>query len=69
MNKLKLTLDSLQVQTFATAEGQTVRGGTVRGFAKPTGLQDTDCSAVDRCASARGCTAFGDCLTQDSAYC
>jgi hypothetical protein len=69
MNKLKLTLDALQVQSFATAEGENGRPGTVRGFAKPTGLQDTNCSAVDRCASARGCTAFGDCLTEDPAYC
>lgn len=68
MKKLTLNLDGLQVQSFETAAAETSRPGTVRGFAKPTGLQDTDCSAVDRCASARGCT-YIDCPTVDPAAC
>lgn len=59
MKKLSLSLDTLQVQSFETAALETSPRGTVRGFAKPTDLQDTNCSAVDRCASARGCTYIG----------
>lgn len=59
MKKLLLSLDTLQVQSFETAPLETSRPGTVRGFARPTDLQDTNCSAVDRCASARGCTYIG----------
>ncbi len=61
MKKLTLNLDGLQVQSFATAELRVNANGTVNAFAKPTGLQDTNCSAIDRCASARGCTEI-DCL-------
>lgn len=59
MKKLSLNLDALTVQSFATADARIVETGTVRGFVKPTDINDTDCSAVDACASARGCTVVG----------
>jgi hypothetical protein len=61
MKKLTLNLDGLQVQSFATADARVDANGTVHAFAKPTGLQDTNCSAIDRCASARGCTLLETC--------
>jgi hypothetical protein len=39
--------------------------GTVHGFAK-TGMDDTNCSAIDACAWALGCTMF-NCETMDPA--
>lgn len=68
MKKLSLNIDALQVQSFPTAADATAFGGTVNGFAKKTGIDDTNCSAVDRCASARGCTEI-DCDTYDPAFC
>lgn len=68
MRKLILNVDSLQVQSFETAAERMAEVGTVRGFAKPTGIDDTDCSAIDACASARGCTEI-DCPTYDPAAC
>lgn len=65
MKKLSLNLDSLQVQSFETAVAETARLGTVHGNAeekKKTGLQDTNCSAIDACASARGCTELETCI-------
>jgi hypothetical protein len=69
MKKLTLNVEALQVQSFATATDEAGRFGTVQGFAggKKTGLQDTNCSAIDACASARGCTeifetCYGDCV-------
>jgi hypothetical protein len=62
MKKLTLNVEALQVQTFATAEDRVVVTGTVHAFAKPTSLQDTDCSAIDACASARGCTTLETCF-------
>jgi len=61
MRKIKLSLDSLSVESFTTASA--VRGeGTVLAHAKAT---NNGCgSEVDACPSARGCTQFGDCLTQ-----
>ena len=57
MKKLTLNLDSLQVQSFETAAAQMARLGTVNGLEKKkTGIDDTNCSAIDACASARGCT-------------
>lgn len=60
MKKLSLNLDALTVQSFATADVRVVETGTVRGFLKPTDINDTDCSAIDACVSARGCTEI-DC--------
>jgi hypothetical protein len=61
MRKIKLNLDSLGVESFETAAAD--RGqGTIVANAKPT---YNGCgSEVDACPSARGCTLFGDCLTQ-----
>lgn len=61
MKKLTLALDTLQVQSFNTAADEEAQAGTVRGMG--TGLQDTDCSAVDACPSGRGCTQIGGCDT------
>ena len=68
MKKLTLNIDSLQVQSFETDSTRAGELGTVHGFAKKTGLQDTNCSAIDACASARGCTEI-DCATYDPATC
>lgn len=69
MKKLTLNLDNLQVQSFATAEAETARLGTVHGLEKKTGLQDTNCSAIDACASARGCTeVFETCIGCEESY-
>lgn len=65
MKKLSLNLDALQVQSFATGAGQDTAFGTVHGAQeekKKTGLQDTNCSAIDACASARGCTTLETCF-------
>jgi hypothetical protein len=61
MRKITLNLDALSVETFETAAAE--RGeGTVLAHARPT---FNGCgSEVDRCPSARGCTLFGDCLTE-----
>ncbi|HEU0300465.1 MAG TPA: hypothetical protein VFR37_13440 [Longimicrobium sp.] len=68
MKKLTLNVDSLLVQSFETDSADAVEMGTVHGFAKKTGLQDTNCSAIDACASSLGCTQF-DCVTYDPAAC
>jgi hypothetical protein len=68
MKKLTLNLDSLQVQSFQTAAERTAELGTVHGFVKKTGIDDTNCSAIDACASARGCTEI-DCPSFDPATC
>jgi hypothetical protein len=62
--KLTLDLDSLRVQSFETEDGDAGVDGTVHGFARPTDLNDTNCSAIDACASARGCTELTNCQTQ-----
>ncbi len=61
MRKLTLDLNALEVQSFATDAA--VRAfGTVNARQKGnTGLQDTDCSAVDACPSARGCSELAEC--------
>jgi hypothetical protein len=71
MKKLTLNIDALQVQSFPTAEDRTAEIGTVNGFAvKKTGIDDTNCSAIDACASARGCTEiFETCFECETATC
>jgi hypothetical protein len=63
MKKLTLDLNTLHVQSFATDEDGVVPFGTVHGRQKRgnTGIDDTDCSAVDACASARGCSVVAEC--------
>jgi hypothetical protein len=62
MKKLTLDLNALAVQSFATDDGAVPGFGTVHGRQKGnTGLQDTDCSAVDACPSARGCSELAEC--------
>lgn len=58
MKKLSLNLDALTVQSFPTAEEIVVPNGTVRAFVRPTDINDTDCSAIDACRTARGCTVL-----------
>ncbi|HEX5869400.1 MAG TPA: hypothetical protein VFY65_03230 [Longimicrobium sp.] len=63
MKKLSLNLDALQVQSFETVADRMAETGTVHGFGKKTGIDDTNCSAIDACASARGCTEiFETCM-------
>lgn len=68
MHKLTLNLDALTVQSFAT-ETERVAFGTVHGFKGNTGLQDTDCSAVDACPSARGCSQIAECRPTQGTNC
>lgn len=70
MKKLSLSIETLQVQSFETAVGRDVRPGTVHAFAPPekTGPQDSNCSCIDACPSALGCTQF-NCATLDPATC
>lgn len=68
MKKLTLNMDALQVQSFATAADKIAEFGTVHGFVKKTGIDDTNCSAVDACASARGCTIVETCMGCEDTY-
>ena len=69
MRKLTLDVDALVVQSFATGDaGMSL--GTVHGRQKGnTGLQDTDCSAVDACPSARGCSEVVECRPTEGTNC
>ena len=73
MHKLTLNLDSLQVQSFETEAAGVLRLGTVHGRQGQgqgnTGLQDTDCSAVDACPSARGCSEIAECRPTEGTNC
>jgi hypothetical protein len=70
MRKLTLDLNTLQVQSFATDEDGPLPFGTVHGRqGKPTGQQDTECSAVDACASARGCSEVVECRPTQGTNC
>ena len=62
MHKLRLDPEMLQVQSFATADDGVPPFGTVHGRQKGnTGPQDTECSAVDACPSALGCSEVVRC--------
>jgi hypothetical protein len=71
MKKLTLDLNALEVQTFAPSEAAAAVWGTVHGRQKQgnTGLQDTDCSAVDACPSARGCSEIAECKPTEGTNC
>jgi len=71
MRKLALDIDTLVVQSFATDDGAVPRFGTVHGRQRPgnTGIDDTDCSAVDACASARGCSVVVECRPTEGTNC
>lgn len=63
MRKLTLDLNALVVQSFVTDDVAAKLFGTVHGRQHKghTGQQDTDCSAVDACPSARGCSDLAAC--------
>ena len=70
MKKLTLNLAALEVQSFATDDEAILSPGTVHGRqGKPTGQQDTDCSAVDACPSARGCSEIAECRPTEGTNC
>jgi len=61
MRKIKLNLESMSVESFETDVVSAARG-TVDAHQLRT---FNGCgSEIDRCPSARGCTSFGECLTQ-----
>ncbi len=61
MRKIQLNLDTLSVDSFGT-DAAPAEQGTVVAHQKAT---FNGCGTeIDRCPSARGCTSFGDCLTQ-----
>ena len=70
MSKLTLDVDALVVQSFATGDGAGPFG-TVHGRQRPgnTGIDDTDCSAVDACPSARGCSEIAECRPTEGTNC
>jgi hypothetical protein len=62
MQKLRLDLDALQVQSFATLHTGAFSFGTVHaGQKEPTGVQDPQCSAVLPCESKLGCSEANTC--------
>jgi len=70
MRKLTLDLNALAVQSFATDDVAVPAFGTVRGRQQGnTGQQDTDCSAVDACPSARGCSELAECRPTQGTNC
>ena len=71
MRKLALDLNELQVQSFATDDVAVPVFGTVHGKQRPgnTGIDDTDCSAVDACPSARGCSELAECRPTEGNNC
>lgn len=71
MKKLALDLNALTVQSFATDDVAVPLWGTVHGRQRPgnTGIDDTDCSAVDACASARGCSVVNECRPTEGTNC
>ncbi|HEU0015660.1 MAG TPA: hypothetical protein VFQ45_18430 [Longimicrobium sp.] len=70
MKKLRLELETLAVQSFTTDEDSLLPYGTVYGRqGQPTGQQDTECSAVDACASARGCSEIAECRPTEGTNC
>ncbi|HEX8243680.1 MAG TPA: hypothetical protein VF541_09295 [Longimicrobium sp.] len=58
MEKLKLDLDAVTVETFTAAAVPMDDAGTV--LAREA-LSGSRCSAVDACPSARGCTTISPC--------
>lgn len=71
MKKLTLDLNALTVQSFATDDAGVPVFGTVHGRQRPgnTGIDDTDCSAVDACPSARGCSEIAECRPTQGTNC
>lgn len=71
MKKLTLNLAALEVQSFATDDHALRPWGTVhaRQGQGNTGLQDPDCSAVDACPSARGCSEIAECRPTQGTNC
>jgi hypothetical protein len=71
MKKLTLDLNALTVQSFATDDVAVAVFGTVHGRQKQgnTGINDTDCSAVDACPSARGCSEIAECRPTQGTNC
>ena len=70
MRKLTLDLNALAVQSFTTDDAAVPVFGTVRGRQQgKTGLQDTDCSAMDACPSARGCSEIAECRPTQGTNC
>ncbi|HEX2211326.1 MAG TPA: hypothetical protein VHG93_26815 [Longimicrobium sp.] len=71
MGKLTLDVGALTVQTFAPSDDPVLGWGTVHGRQRPgnTGIDDTDCSAVDACPSARGCSEIAECRPTEGTNC
>ena len=58
MEKLKLDLDAITVETFTAAAAPLDDAGTVLAREAMSGHR---CSAVDACPSARGCSIIAPC--------
>ncbi|MGB3182188.1 MAG: pinensin family lanthipeptide [Cyclobacteriaceae bacterium] len=55
----RMKLNELKLKSFVTRMDVNI-SKTAKGGAE-TDLQDTNCSAVDKCPSGRGCTVVSPC--------
>lgn len=72
MDKVRLTIDELEVQSFATSNADAARRGTVRAHDAPTDQLEcpTACPNWDTCWNTCGDTCGGSCGGScDSCYC
>ena len=69
MEKVRLTLDELQVQSFATTDGPADARGTVRAHDAPTDQLEcpTACPEWDTCWNTCGESCGGSCASCDCA--
>ncbi len=73
MRKIKLELESLAVESFATAPAEGERGTVLANSAGPSGektceTMDPQLSYVHACQSAFGCTVPTPCYTGPDCY-
>lgn len=61
MEKVRLTIDELRVQSFTTSDAPSQHRGTVHAHENPT--DELDCTAGDTCYAT--CAFSCDCITED----
>lgn len=65
MKKLRLRMDDLRVESFATLGGPAQPRGTVRGH-EPTVMCSGTCTANPDCTDVFACETYGDCTLAGS---
>ena len=58
MEKVRLEIDALRVESFNTSDDASQHRGTVNGYENPT--DEVDCTAFDTCFATCACNT-GDC--------